>query len=129
MTTHLRYDNQTRTETDETVIATLIRKGWEAYTPDPVVEVPTVYNADEWVNAQGFNDKRPTTLLYLKLKLDAVQLVSPKLAAVQGWLDTMIIAGVTTPEEKRSDWPVSPHLFEEASGEALAILSSPNPET
>jgi len=42
MTTHLRYDNQTRTETDETIIATLVRKGWEVYTPEPVVEVPVV---------------------------------------------------------------------------------------
>jgi hypothetical protein len=37
-------------------------------------------------------------------------------------LDGMIVAGVTQPEEQRSDWPASPYAFEEASGEALAGL-------
>jgi hypothetical protein len=123
MTTYLRYDNQTRTETDETVIATLVRKGWEVFTPEPVVEVPPSYTADEWVDAQGFTGKRPTTLLYLKLRLDAAQLTSAKLSAVQGWLDGMIVAGVTAPDEKRSDYPAAPLSFEEASAEALAVLA------
>ena len=88
-----------------------------------VPPLPT-YTADEWVDAQGFADKRPTTLLYLKLKLDAAQLTSAKLAAVQGWLDAMIVAGVTAPDEKRSDYSVAPFSFEEASGEALQTLNS-----
>jgi hypothetical protein len=123
MTTHLRYDNQTRTETDETVIATLVRKGWEIYTPEPVVEVPPTYTATEWVDQQGFSGNRTTTMLYLKLKLDAAQAASPKLTAVQAWLDGMIVAGVTAPDERRSDWPASPHPFEAASGEALVVLA------
>jgi hypothetical protein len=127
--THLRYDSQTRTETDQNVIDNLVRKGWEVFTPEPMVEVPPTYTADEWVDAQGFAGKRPTTLLYLKLKLDAAQLTSAKLAAVQGWLDAMIVAGVTAPYEKRSDYPAAPYSFEEASAEALAVLSSLNPET
>jgi hypothetical protein len=122
--THLRYDNATRAETDETIIATLVRKGWEVFTPEPMVEVPPNYTADEWVDAQGFSGKRPTTLLYLKLQLDAAQKTSPKLAAVQGWLDAMIVAGVTAPDEKRSDYPAAPFSFEEASGEALQTLNS-----
>jgi hypothetical protein len=124
MTTYLRYDNATRTETDETVIATLVRKGWEVFTPEPVVEVPPTYTAAEWVDAQGFAGNRSTTMLYLKLKLDAAGKSSPKLASVQGWLDGMIVAGVTQPEKRRSDWPASPWAFEEASGEALAVLQS-----
>jgi hypothetical protein len=120
--THLRYDNQTRTETDETVIATLVRKGWEIYTPEPVVEVPPTYTAAEWVDQQGFAGNCSTTMLYLKLQLNAAGKSSPKLAAVQGWLDGMIVAGVTQPEERRSDWPASPWSFEEASVEALAVL-------
>jgi hypothetical protein len=125
MTIHLRYDNATRTETDETVIATLVRKGWEVFTPEPVVEVPPTYTAAEWVDAQGFAGNRSTTMLYLKLKLDAAGKTSPKLAAVQAWLDGMIVAGVTQPEERRSDWPAAPYSFEEASGEALAVLANP----
>jgi hypothetical protein len=124
MTTHLRYESQTRTETDETVIATLVRKGWEIYAPEPVVEVPPTYTAAEWVDAQGFTGNRTTTMLYLKLQLDAAGKSSPKLAAVQAWLDGMIVAGVTAPDEKRSDFPQAPWTFEEASGEALAVLAS-----
>jgi hypothetical protein len=122
--THLRYDNQTRTETDETVIATLVRKGWEVFTPEPVVEVPPTYTAADWVDAQGFAGNRSTTMLYLKLQLDAASKFSPALTAVQAWLDQLIVAGVTQPEERRSDWPASPYAFEEASGEALAVLQS-----
>lgn len=36
--THLRFDNQTRSETDQAVISNLGRKGWEIYTPDPEPE-------------------------------------------------------------------------------------------
>jgi hypothetical protein len=121
--THLRYDNATRTETDETVIATLVRKGWEVFTPEPVVEVPPTYTASEWVD-QGFAGNRPTTLLYLKLQLDAAGKTSPKLAAVQAWLDGMIVAGVAAPDERRSDWAASPWSFEAASQEALQVLNS-----
>jgi hypothetical protein len=122
--THLRYDNQTRTETDETVIATLVRKGWEVFTPEPVVEVPQTYTAAEWVD-QGFAGNRPTTMLYLKLQLDAAGKTSPKLAAVQAWLDGMIVAGVTAPEERRTAeaWGNTPWTFEEASQEALSVLA------
>jgi hypothetical protein len=122
MTTHLRYDNQTRTETDETVIATLVRKGWEVFTPEPVVEVPPTYTATDWVDAQGFSGNRTTTMLYLKLKLDGASKSSPKLTAVQAWLDGMIVAGVTQPDERRSDYPAAPYTFEEASAEALSTL-------
>ena len=121
--THLRYDNQTRTETDETVIATLVRKGWEIYTPEPVIEVPPTFTATEWVDHQQFSGNRTTTMLYLKLKLDAAGKTSPKLASVQGWLDALIVAGVTAPDERRSDYPAAPYSFEEASGEALAVLA------
>jgi hypothetical protein len=62
-------------------------------------------------------------LLYLKLQLDAAGKSSPKLAAVQAWLDGMIIAGVTAPDEKRSDYPAAPFSFEAASQEALAVLA------
>jgi hypothetical protein len=96
-----------------------VERQWVEGTPAPL---PT-FTADEWVDAQGFTGKRPTTLLYLKLKLDAAQLTSAKLAAVQGWLDGMIVAGVTAPDEKRSDYPAAPYSFEEASAEALSVLA------
>jgi hypothetical protein len=123
MTTHLRYDNQTRTESEQSVIDNLVRKGWEVFTPEPVVEVPPTYTAAEWVDQQQFTGNRTTTMLYLKLKLDAASKFSPALTAVQAWLDQMIVAGVTAPEERRSDWAASPWSFEEASQEALSVLA------
>jgi hypothetical protein len=89
-----------------------------------VPPAPT-FTATEWVDAQQFSGNRTTTMLYLKLQLDAAGKSSAKLAALQGWLDGMIVAGVTQPEERRSDWPAAPYSFEEASGEALAILAAP----
>ena len=82
-------------------------------------------SAADWVDQQGFAGNRSTTMLYLKLQLDAAGKTSPKLASVQGWLDALIVAGVTQPEERRSDYPAAPYSFEEASGEALAVLSAP----
>jgi hypothetical protein len=87
-----------------------------------VPPAPT-FTAAEWVDAQGYAGNRSTTMLYLKLQLDAAGKTAPKLASVQGWLDALIVAGVTQPEERRSDWPASPHSFEEASTQALQILS------
>ena len=84
---------------------------------------PPSMSAADWVDAQGFSGNRTTTMLYLKLKLDAAQKTSPKLTAVQAWLDQMIVAGVTAPDETRSDWPASPYSFEEASQQALSQLN------
>jgi hypothetical protein len=89
-----------------------------------IVPPAPTFTAPEWVDAQQFSGNRTTTMLYLKLQLDAAGKTSPKLTAVQAWLDQMIVAGVTQPEERRSDWPASPWSFEEASGEALAVLQS-----
>jgi hypothetical protein len=91
--------------------------------PAPAPEADPV-TAAEWVDQQGYAGNRSTTMLYLKLQLDAAGKTSPKLASVQGWLDALIVAGVTQPEERRSDWPASPWSFEEASAEALAVLQS-----
>lgn len=89
-----------------------------------IVPPAPTFTAAEWVDAQGFAGNRSTTMLYLKLQLDAAQKTSPKLAAVQAWLDGMIVAGVTAPEERKSDWQASPWSFEEASSEALQVLNS-----
>jgi len=116
------YDSATqRLEKTETIDAEerTVTRGWE------IVEIPEpTYTPADWVDAQGFAGNRSTTMLYLKLQLDAASKFSPALTAVQAWLDQMIVAGVTQPEERRSDWPASPYTFEEASGEALAVLQS-----
>jgi hypothetical protein len=98
--------------------AQTVTRGWS------VVQVPVpTFTAPEWVDAQQFSGNRTTTMLYLKLQLDAAGKTSAKLASVQAWLDQLIVAGVTAPDERRSDWPAAPYSFEEASAEALTILS------
>jgi hypothetical protein len=96
----------------------------DAVWSDGAWSVPPVatYTATEWVDQQGFSGNRTTTMLYLKLKLDAAGKSSAKLAAVQGWLDALIVAGVTQPDHRRSDYPAAPYTFEEASAEALSTL-------
>jgi hypothetical protein len=96
-----------------------VERQWVEGTPPPA---PT-YTAPEWVDAQQFSGNRTTTMLYLKLQLDAAGKTAAKLASVQAWLDGMIVAGVTQPDLKRGDWDASPWSFEEASAEALTILS------
>jgi hypothetical protein len=96
---------------------------WDAASRTLIPTPPPSVTAEEWVSQQRFDGNRPTTLLYLKLQLDAAGKSSPKLAAVQGWLDGMIIAGVTSPDEKRSDYVAAPFSFEAASQEALAVLA------
>jgi hypothetical protein len=95
---------------------------WDAASRTLIATPPPSMSASDWVDAQGFSGNRTTTMLYLKLKLDAAGKTSPKLAAVQAWLDGMIVAGVTQPELKRGDWDASPYSFEEASAQALAAL-------
>jgi hypothetical protein len=97
---------------------------WDAASRTLIATPPPSMSAADWVDAQQFSGNRTTTMLYLKLQLDAAGKTSPKLAAVQAWLDSMIVAGVTQPEERRSDWAAAPYSFEEASGEALAVLQS-----
>lgn len=134
-TTYLILDGQLRAETDAEVIANLRRKGWQDAPAKPsddaswqdgawVVPPAPTYTADQWVDAQGFDGKRPTTCLYLLLQLQAAGKSSPKLSAVQSWMDGMIAAGVMNPDQQLSDYPAAPYSFAEASGEALAVLNS-----
>jgi hypothetical protein len=80
-----------------------------------------VYTAEEWTAEQGFGGNRSTTLLYQKMRLDAAAKSSPKLNAVQAWLDSMIASGLSPAS---SNWPAAPHSFEETLTETLTILNS-----
>ena len=138
MKTYLTYDKQLRVETDPAIIATLERKGWvpapqPAYDPATqqcewvdgawvVASIPApAYTAEEWSAEQGFGGNRSTTLLYQKLRLDGSAKSSPKLNAVQGWLDGMIASGLSP---AASNWPAAPHTFEDTLTETLTILNS-----
>ena len=114
MKTHLRYDNQTRTEIDETVIATLVRKGWEIYTPDPSPVIPPTYTAKSWLEREGFGAMELLALSDLESQFMQAGAIPPKMQAVRAWINT-IRAGYST---ERSDWPYAPHPFEQTMQEA-----------
>jgi len=124
MTTHLRYSDQTRTENDRTVIETLARKGWEVYEPEPVVEVPPTFTAEQHLAEQGYTPLRLLTCLDLEGKLRATGSASEKLASVRTWLDNLTLAAAANPDESRPDWPAAPFAFDAVLAESLAALNS-----
>jgi len=123
MTTHLRYESQVRTETDETVIATLVRKGWEIYTPEPVVEVPALVTAEDHLRSVGLAGDRQPTLLYLRLNLQSAGKTSPELDALEAYLSDILSIFAADPSP-RSDWPQPPITFEAAVQSAMSALNS-----
>jgi hypothetical protein len=123
MTTHLRYDNATRTETDETIIATLVRKGWEVFTPEPVVEVPPLVTAEQAVSS-FFTPYQTIALQRLELALmTANKPLGPKMTAAKNWLESVMLGWALDPTPKES-FGQPQATFAEASGEAVADLQS-----
>jgi hypothetical protein len=97
-----------------------VERQWVAAPPPPAPPAP-LYTAEEWTAAQGYGDNRPTTLLYQKIRLDALGLTSPKLLATQAWLDTMIASGLAP---ATADWPPAPHSFDAVLTETLTLLAA-----
>jgi hypothetical protein len=123
MKTHLRYSDQTRTETDPSVIETLVRKGWEIYTPDPEPVIPPTYTADQWLSKEGYGPTQLVTLLDLAAQLQAAGKVSEKLSAVKAWTNTILAEYVQSPEPK-SGWDAPPHTFDATVAEAFGLLAT-----
>ena len=132
--THLRYDNQTRAETDAEVVANLRRKGWQDAPAKPsddaiwqngawVVPPAPSYTAEEWITSQGYSATRLVSLLDVEAKLNAAAKVSPKASAVRGWLDTVLGTFAADPAPKNT-WPAAPHGYEETIQEAVFVLQS-----
>lgn len=124
MTTHLRYDNATRAETNADVIANLVRKGWEIYTPEPVVEVPPLVTAEQHLASVGLAGDRQPTLLYLRLNLQAAGKQSPELDALEQYLQGILSIYAEDPAP-RNDWPQPPITFEAAVAAAMQTLKTP----
>ena len=138
MSLYLNTTTNELRELPESYIAELIAAGnpkaeqWQAAPPKPsenaawqdgqwVTPADPAYTAEEWTAEQGFGGNRSTTLLYQKLRLDASAKSSPKLVAVQAWLDSMIASGLAP---AASNWPAAPHTFEATLTETLTILNS-----
>jgi hypothetical protein len=138
MSLYLNTTTNELRELPESYIAELIAAGnpkaeqWQAAPPKPsedaawqdgqwVTPSAPAFTAEEWTDAQGYGGNRSTTLLYQKLRLDASAKSSPKLVAVQTWLDGMIARGLAP---AASNWPAAPHTFEATLTETLTILNS-----
>jgi len=89
--------------------------------PTPYVET---FTAEDWITSQGYTATRLVSLLDVEAKLNATQRVSPKAAAVRGWLDTVLATYAQDPSP-RGDWPASPHTYEATIQEAVYILAQP----
>ena len=124
MTTHLRYDNATRTETDEGLIATLVRKGWEVFTPEPVVEVPPTVTAEEAVS-KFFTPYQTIALQRFEMALmQAGKPLGPAMTAAKTWLEGVMLAWAVSPVAAPADAFGQPAAtFEEASAEAVGDLA------
>jgi hypothetical protein len=119
--THLRYDNQTRTETDQSVIDNLVRKGWEVFAPEPVVEVPLTYSPEAWTSLH-FSPMQVSALQRFEFALQqAGKPLGQNMTALKSWMEGMLVASVDpTPRT----FPVPPCSYEAASAEAVAGLQS-----
>ena len=138
MSLYLNTTTNELRELPESYIADLIAAGnpkaeqWQPAPPKPsenstwsngewITPSAPLYTAEEWTDSQDYGGNRSTTLLYQKLRLDAAAKSSPKLVAVQGWLDAMIASGLSP---AASNWPAAPHSFEETLTETLTTLNS-----
>ena len=120
--THLRYESQTRTETDQSVIDNLVRKGWEIFTPEPVVEVPPLLTAEQAV-AQYFSPYQTLALQRLEMALmQAGKPLGPQMTACKQWLESVMLGWALDPTPKES-FGSPAATFEEASAEAVADLA------
>jgi len=123
MTTYLRYDNATRTETDEGIIATLVRKGWEVFTPEPVVEVPPTFTAEEAVS-KFFTPYQTIALQRFEMALmTSGKPLGPKMTAAKQWLESVMLAWAVDPTPQES-FGEPQATFAEASAEAVGDLAA-----
>lgn len=99
--------------------AKTVTRGWN------VVDLPpTLYSAEEWLDAQGVGGARQPTLLYLRQSLAAASKESPLLNALEQYLQ-MILALYATDPSPRADWPLPPTTFEAAVQESMQQLATP----
>jgi hypothetical protein len=125
MTTHLRYNNAIRTETDQGVIETLVRKGWEVYEPEIIEEIPPTHSANEWLASQGYDSVILIALLDLENKLKEQNKSSSKLTSVRNWING-ILSEYISDSEPKSDWQQAPFAPQETIAEAFAELNDQN---
>ena len=125
MTTYLTYSDQPpRTESNPEVIANLVRKGWEIYTPEPVIEVPPTFTAEEAVS-KFFTPYQTIALQRFEMALmQAGKPLGPAMTAAKTWLEGVMLAWAMDPTSAPAESFGQPQAsFAEASGEAVVDLA------
>jgi hypothetical protein len=80
-------------------------------------------SAEAWLSYKGYTSIRLLTLLDIERKLEVAGKTAPKLTAVRGWIDSILMQFAIHPEPKIS-WDEPPYEFEPTLQEALTILNS-----
>jgi hypothetical protein len=103
-----------------------VERQWVAGTPAPVA----TYTAEQVVS-QYFSPYQIAALQRLEMALlQAGKPLGPKMTAAKQWLETVMLSWAASPTPAPAEAFGQPQAtFAEASGEAVAGLSSPNPET
>jgi hypothetical protein len=127
MTTYLTYAEQPpRTETDEAVIANLVRKGWQVSEPPVVEDVVATYTAEQIVS-QYFSPYQTLALQRFEMALlQAGKPLGPQMTAAKTWLEGVMLGWAMNPTPAPAESFGQPQAsFAEASGEAVQDLQQP----
>lgn len=79
------------------------------------------YTASEWLHLHDMGYTQQPTLIYLRLQLTAKGLQSPKLDAVEAYLQS-ILKIFADDQSPRCDWPLPSVSYEQAIKEATTLL-------
>jgi hypothetical protein len=86
-----------------------------------MMNTTTIEQAERHLSDWCYDKNRPTLLLYLRQRLDAAGIASPKVNAVQAWMDGIIFA-TADPQQMEAALTPPPYIFEEVAKEAVAFL-------
>lgn len=132
MTTYLTLDGQLRAETDAEIIANLRRKGWQDAPAKPsddaqwqdgawIVPPAPTYTPEDWT-AKHFTAAQILALQRFEFALQsASKPLGADMAALKGWLETMLLASAD-PTPRTFNAP--PCSYADAAQEAVAALQS-----
>lgn len=110
----LKYDEK---EVEALIMQEKINGSWIELNP------PT-YSAEDWIQKQGFTSLQIQALTRLESNiLNSGKVLGPTMVAVKSWLEGIMFQSALNPEP-RSDWPIAPATYIQASQEAAQTLSS-----
>jgi hypothetical protein len=89
--------------------------------PSILLNVSTLYTAEEWITNCGFSSLQIIALLDFENKLNKLEIFSEKLTAVRMWLDSILLTYTLDPTPK-NNWPQPPYSFDETVKEVKSFF-------